>query len=563
MHPRFAAALCAVAVAAALVTGAARAHEGHDHADAPPAAPAVASPRGEAATDALELVAVVQDTTLTAYLDRFASNEPVTGATITVEGPSGPVTLTGAPDGRYTASAPWLAQPGAQDLLFTVTVEGGAEILPVTVTVPGPAAATTLAPTGMAPALGDGLARPSLLLAVAALAFLLGVAVTILVRRRRPLAALAVLACGAVLAFGGSAWAHEGEDHNEARAPGVATRTNIASAQGDLAQRLPDGTVFVPKPTQRILAIRTAMSASATYRRTIELPGRIIPDPNASGVVQSSVGGRLSAPSTGFPKLGTLVKKGDILAYVTPPVQRIDVSDMRQRQGELDQQIAIVQRRVERYQKLAHSGAEAQVQLDEAIAELKGLRYRRAAIDAARSEPEALVAPAAGVIAESTAVAGQMATPGVAIFQVVDPGRLWVEALSFESLSGAQKATARLADGRTVQLAYQGSGFADRNQSVPIHFAVQGATAGLRVGQFVTVLAETDEESSGIALPRASVVRAGNGQDIVYEHSTAERFTAHPVRVLPLDADRILIPAGLPPGKRVVTQGAELLDQVR
>ena len=39
-----------------------------------------------------------------------------------------------------------------------------------------------------------------------------------------------------------------------------------------------------------------------------------------------------------------------MLAYVTPPMQAIDVSDMRQRQGELDQQISIVERRLARYE---------------------------------------------------------------------------------------------------------------------------------------------------------------------------------------------------------------------
>jgi hypothetical protein len=53
------------------------------------------------------------------------------------------------------------------------------------------------------------------------------------------------------------------------------------------------------------------------------------------------------------------VTKGDVLAYVTPPLQAIDVSDMRQRQGELDQQIAIVERRVARFVPLAATGAPA------------------------------------------------------------------------------------------------------------------------------------------------------------------------------------------------------------
>ena len=77
--------------------------------------------------------------------------------------------------------------------------------------------------------------------------------------------------------------------------------------------------------------------------------------------MQAAVGGRLSPPPGGFPRLGTRVKKGDVLAYVTPPMQAIDVSDMRQRQGELDQQISIVERRLARYEPLAPSGAVAHV----------------------------------------------------------------------------------------------------------------------------------------------------------------------------------------------------------
>ena len=35
------------------------------------------------------------------------------------------------------------------------------------------------------------------------------------------------------------------------------------------------------------------------------------------------------------------------------------------------------------------------------------------------------------------------------------------------------------------------------------------------------------------------------------------------VRVEPLDGERVLIVSGVEPGKRVVTQGAELLNQIR
>ena len=83
------------------------------------------------------------------------------------------------------------------------------------------------------------------------------------------------------------------------------------------------------------------------------------------------------------------------------------------------------------------------------------------------------------------------------------------------------------------------------------------------MGQLLTVLAETEETKSGIAVPRTSVVRAGNGQMIVYEHSNAERFVPREVRVEPLDGERVLVISGLEPNKRIVTQGVELLNQIR
>jgi hypothetical protein len=538
-------------------------HEGHSH-DAPAAAIGFsAQPRAEAVSDQLELVAVARGGELIVHVDRFATNEPVLDAQIQVETPDGSIELRAHPDGSYVAAAPWSARPGRYDLLFTVSESSTADVLPLTLEVPpadaseGRESGRSLIGMAFASGIKERLARndPAILVALLG-GFLLGALATALLRRRKPThAALLIALSTALAASAGVTWAHEGEDHGNApRAP--------AGAGRDAAQRLGDGSVFVPKGTQRILAVRTVMTEPAVYRRAIELPGRIIPDPNASGYVQTPVGGRLSPPPGGFPRLGAPVRKGDTVAYVTPPLQAIDISDMRQRQGELDQQISIVERRLARYEQLAPGGAVARSQLEDTRLELQGLRERRASLDKVRREPEALLAPVDGVIADGTPVAGQIAQTNSVVFHIVDPERLWVEALSFEALSGAQSATA-MAGGKSLVLSYQGSGFADRNQSIPIHFAVEGSAAGLRAGQFVTVLATTEEERKGLAVPRASLVRSSSGQDVVYEHVAAERFEPRPVRVEPLDGERVFIAAGLSAGRRIVVQGAELLDHIR
>ncbi len=520
-----------------------------------------AAARTEAASENFELVAVANSGVLTIYLDRRHTNEPLMNATITVETPTGSVVASPEHGGTYKLAAPWAVAPGRCDLIFTVESDGTAEVLIATLDVPTAPASPKSASTGASGGLFIQLrqrieGRDPVLILTSILGFVLGAAVMGLLARRKLVPAVALLAIStAILAT--AALAHEGEDHR-----GAVLNAAIPSDR-DLAKRLSDGSLFVPKPTQRLLAIRTDVTTSALHRRTIELPGRVIPDPNASGYVQASAGGRLSAPAAGFPRLGTRVNKGDVLAYVTPPLQAIDVSDMRQRQGELDQQISIVERRIARYEALAQKGAVAQVQLDEARLELQGLRDRRAALDRVRAEPEALVAPVSGIVAEINAVAGQMAQTSSILFQIIEPTRLWVEALSFDALTSTQSAMARTSGGHSLALAYQGTGFADRNQAVPVHFKIEGDTGGLRAGQFVTVLAVTQDERQGIAIPRAAIVRTQSGSDLAFEHTSAERFEPRSVRIEPLDGERVLVVSGLNTGTRIVIQGAELLDQVR
>jgi len=554
--------LLAVGLALALCTGTVSAHEGHDHGGEPVAISMPAAPRAEATTELYELVAVARSGEIFIYLDRFKSNEPVGGSAIQIETPAGSVDAEALPDATYKASAPWSVHPGRYDLIFTVTKDDTADVLSLSLIVPPPATenspgASWFTNSALANGVKDRIVGTGLAsLGIAIGAFIAGALATALALRRRRHSAAMLAVALAVALTNSSANAHEGEDHG----PPAISSTAVTGM--DTAQRLQDGGVFVPKDTQRILAIRTKVTEPAVHRRAVELPGRIIPDPNASGYVQASVSGRLSPPKGGFPRLGTAVKKGDVLAYVTPPMQAIDVSDMRQRQGELDQQISIVERRLARYEQLAPGGSVPRSQLEDTRLELLGLRERRASLDKVRREAEELVAPVDGVIADGTPVAGQITQPNTIIFHIVDPRRLWVEALSYEALPGTQTATARIG-GKALNLAYRGSGFADRNQSIPVHFEILEDTPGLRTGQFVTLLATTDEEQKGIAVPRSALVRSASGQDLIFEKVSAERFESRVVRAEPLDGKNALIAAGLDAGKRVVIQGAELLDQIR
>ena len=494
-----------VFTALAIVPATVRAHDGHDHGAPPPPVSATIAPRADASSADFELVAIARGETLTIHLDTFKGSEPIGGAEIEVDTPAGVLKAHAAAEpGLYTLAAPLLTKPGAYDLAITIISGGTIDVLTTTLNIPEPVKPAEQTRSWLS---GTALAQR----------------------------------------FGG----------RPSASPSAATPI----AARDVAQRFADGALFVPKATQRILALRTAFTELQSHRHSIELPGRVVPDPNASGLVQAAVGGRLAPPAGGFKTLGTPVKSGDILAYVQPPLPSADATSQQQQARELEQQISIVARKVERFRSIERVIARSQ--LEDAELELKGLNERRANLARANRTPEALVAPVDGVIASANAVAGQFVEPNTIVFQIVDPKRLWIEALTFEPQATNSAAQGVLADGRTVPLAYLGTGLADRNQAVPVHFAVEGETKGLRSGQFVSVLASTQEEQRGIALPREAVLRGTNGQSIVFEHTNAERFVIREVRVEPLDGARVLVLAGIAAGKRVVTQGAELLNQIR
>jgi hypothetical protein len=534
----------------------AAAHEGHDHGAPPPPVSTTIAPRADASSSEFELVAVARGDRLRIYLDRFRTNEPVNGASLDIDVAGSILQATPEGDGAYIVAASFLARPGAYDLAITVQAGDLIDVLTARLTIPEPSMPATtqrglfsfLGSSAIAQDMRQRAERYDLSIwSAAGLGFLAGSVVMLVVRRKKSMAI--AVGVGSALMLAG------------APPVGAQPATTANPVMRDVSQRFADGAIFVPKTTQRILGIRTVFSEVRTFSGTVELPGRIISDPSAAGYVQASVAGRLAPPPGGFPRLGTRVAAGDVLALVQPAIGAADVTTQQQQSREFDQQISILERRLERYRQI--QSVIARSQIEDAELELQGLRSRRANLERAPREPEKLIAPVSGVIAAVQAIAGQIAEPNAIIFQIVDPSRFWVEALSFEAHAINGSANGRFGDGRTVPLAYRGSGLADRSQAIPIQFSVEGAARGLRAGQLLTVLASTTDERTGIAVPRTSILRGPNGQSIVYEHTNAERFVPREVRVEPLDGDRVLIVSGIEAGKRIVTQGAELLNQIR
>src|SRR5688500_4682783 len=78
------------------------------------------------------------------------------------------------------------------------------------------------------------------------------------------------------------------------------------SASSNGPSRQPDGSVFLPKPAQRQLSVRTMIAKSEELARTVELAGKVTVDPNAGGKVQAMALGRIEPGPQGLPSIGRM-----------------------------------------------------------------------------------------------------------------------------------------------------------------------------------------------------------------------------------------------------------------
>ncbi|WP_370521717.1 efflux RND transporter periplasmic adaptor subunit [Acidovorax sp. HDW3] len=365
---------------------------------------------------------------------------------------------------------------------------------------------------------------------------------------KRTLAWLLAAAC----ALPWAASAHEG--HDDAPPP---------AASGDSPRRLPDGSVFLPKPSQHQLGLRTAVLQDGQHPQAFELNATVVMDPNAGGKVQAALAGRLQAGPQGLPSVGQSVKKGQVLAYVQPINGNLEQASQRAQQAELQAAQHLAQQRLARLQALADTVARKDIEA--AQSEVDSLTRRLAAIGAGLAQRDTLVAPVSGVVASASAAVGQIVDAREQVFEVVDPTRWHIEALAYDPAQAQNIAGAQLAwNGASVPLRFIGAARSLREQALPLTFAGAAAQlAGLALGQSLRLQVHTRAQVAGQRLPLAALQKNAANQSIVWVKTAPEQFAPRAVRYTPLDGVDVVVTEGLHAGERVATQGAALLNQVR
>jgi membrane fusion protein, heavy metal efflux system len=378
------------------------AHEGHDHEEEAALAQAAAPLAGrevlELTSDLYEAVIERRTDKLRIYLDLYETNEPVADARIAVD--------FGAAQGLIAAQK----APGQYEVALKAAA--AEESVPVTLTIQSSAGDDLLGGTFDAPVqdehswfeeLGHWLEHYALWLLAAAL--LVGVA--LFLRRRSRAAAVSASAwilAGAALLSLSDVQAHEGHDHEDELAA-----MPVPADSGTRPMRLPDGSLFVPKVTQRILAVRTTVTREGSAPLTVRLAGEITGDPRASAAVQTLQGGRVASGDAAWPVLGASVRRGQTLLRLTPTGSGTERAGAAAERARVESDLSLARAELARLESL--SGIVAPVEVDTARARVASLQAQRAAFGATLGSGEVLRAPIDGVIAAMNAAPGAIAQP--------------------------------------------------------------------------------------------------------------------------------------------------------
>jgi multidrug efflux system membrane fusion protein len=281
------------------------------------------------------------------------------------------------------------------------------------------------------------------------------------------------------------------------------------------------------------------------------------------------VGGKIVERNT---EVGARVRQGQVLA-------RLDPEDLAHAAASASAQVASVEAERElaasdlkRYTDLREKNFISQAEFDRrasafttADARLQAVRaqYRQAANQTAHAT---LMADTAGVITAIEAEAGQVVAAGQTVARLARPGEKEVAIAVPES----QHARLERASDFTVSLnalprkTWKGrlrelSPVADPvTRTYAARITMFGAGEDVDLGMSARVVVADLEVQAGVELPIAALYSRGDAPQ-VWLVNTDNTVRLAPVTTRGVSGDRVVVVAGLAPGDRVVTAGAQLL----
>jgi len=338
-----------------------------------------------------------------------------------------------------------------------------------------------------------------------------------------------------------------------------------------------EGGIGFTKEQQWKVDFATAEVVKRPIRAAIAATGNLRARPDGEALLTAPAPGQVQTTGK-FPQLGQAVKKGDIIAYLSPQLGGdTDMASLQADARKARVALDLAVRERSRMESLFK---------DEAVPE-KRLLAARAAEESARAEFDAaqgrqgqygggaggvpLRAPVSGTIVDVRVSPGAFVQEGALLFHIVDRRVLWLELRVPESesarLASPSGATFRVEGveqgfevipGKNGRLIASGGSVDAVTRTVPVLFEFAQPDERLRIGMAIKAQLFAGAAREAVAVPTSAVLDE-NGVPTVFVMTGGESFERRPVRIGARDGDWLEIVEGLEAGQRVVTRGAYLV----
>jgi RND family efflux transporter MFP subunit len=324
------------------------------------------------------------------------------------------------------------------------------------------------------------------------------------------------------------------------------------------------------KEQQWKIDFRTEPTGQHRLFASIRAVGEILPKIQAHAEVPALVNGMiLPDQNAHIPSVGTWVKKGQVLAVVSPPAHT-DAGLNRMRKDYL-----LAKGEYERAQRLFDKQAISKKRLEEAklIYEAQKASFdvieQQVDFESLNGNGELhfhVKAPIAGILEEIHFHSGEAVDVGQKLFTITNPERVWLKAQvplsQVARLKNAQDASFTVEgydrefsvselNGKLISV----GSIADRtSRTVPVIFELDNPEQQLKIHMFATVSVKTQEALDALAIP-ISAVYDDNGIPVVYVQVEGETFERRVLKVGITDREYVQVIEGIEPGERVVTEG--------
>lgn len=351
----------------------------------------------------------------------------------------------------------------------------------------------------------------------------------------------------------------------------------------------PEGISFLKEQQWKILSKAEPVTKRTLVER-VRVPATVTAKPGLLASVNAPIAGRLlPVEGKALPVIGDKVEAGQTLALLQPSFSEIGARMVGAEAEVTRTRLALEQTDLAFKRIDALGKAEAKTQREVQEAEF-ALKTAQANYNAALSlqatyrsvttglgaktnggQPVLeLKAPIAGTVVSQLGVAvGEYISSERTLFTILDARIVFIEAKVPEAdarrLSGAKGASYELSAerGKFQPILGEGKGllvFAGiqvdtQTRTLPLIYELPNADGRLRVGEAVTLYAETAHAENALAVPDSAIVEE-DGQFVAFVQVAGETFEKRTLTLGIRDGNWVQIKEGLSEGERVVTKGA-------